>query len=170
MRCEQKRYERSFWGRALKASARFSTFPPSWRCHVSDDGTRRWRLCQPGCGSGWRRWLRQLTGVCSTDEHGSSAILSYRKLFLGGGRGIYLLAILVDDSKGVCVLCYAVASVVSDSSWPHGWYPPGSSVYEIAQARILEWIAMPSSRGSSWSRDWTQASCIAGRLFNCLSH
>ena len=27
--------------------------------------------------------------------------------------------------------------------------PPGSSVYEILQARILEWVAMPSSRGSS---------------------
>ena len=32
--------------------------------------------------------------------------------------------------------------------------PPGSSVHEILQARILEWVAMPSSRGSSWSRDW----------------
>ena len=32
--------------------------------------------------------------------------------------------------------------------------PPGSSVHGILQARILEWIAMPSSRGS-WPRDWT---------------
>ena len=31
--------------------------------------------------------------------------------------------------------------------------PPGSSVHRILQARILEWVAMPSSRGSSWSRD-----------------
>ena len=29
------------------------------------------------------------------------------------------------------------------------------SVHGILQARILEWVAMPSSRGSSWSRDWT---------------
>ena len=35
----------------------------------------------------------------------------------------------------------------------------------ILQARILEWVAMPSSRGSSQPRDWTQVSCIAGRFF-----
>ena len=43
--------------------------------------------------------------------------------------------------------------------------PPGSSVHGILQARILEWVAISSSRGSSWPRDWTQVSCIAGRLF-----
>ena len=32
--------------------------------------------------------------------------------------------------------------------------PPGSSVHGILQARTLEWVAMPSSRGSSWPRDW----------------
>ena len=45
---------------------------------------------------------------------------------------------------------------------------PGSSVHGILQARILEWLAMPSSRGSSWSRDWTCiscGSCIAVRFF-----
>ena len=35
----------------------------------------------------------------------------------------------------------------------------------ILQARILEWIAMPSSRGSSQSRDQTQVSHIAGGIF-----
>ena len=36
--------------------------------------------------------------------------------------------------------------------------PPGSSVHGILQARIPEWVAMPSSRGSSWPRDWTHVS------------
>ena len=40
----------------------------------------------------------------------------------------------------------------------------GSSVHEILQARILEWIAIPFSRGSSQPRDGTQVSCIAGRF------
>ena len=31
--------------------------------------------------------------------------------------------------------------------------------------RILEWVAYPFSRGSSWPRNWTRVSCIAGRLF-----
>ena len=34
-------------------------------------------------------------------------------------------------------------------------YPPGSSGCGILQARILEWVAIPFSRGSSWPRDWT---------------
>ena len=43
--------------------------------------------------------------------------------------------------------------------------PPGSSVHGILQARILEWVATPFSRGSSQARDQTQASCIAGGFF-----
>ena len=46
-----------------------------------------------------------------------------------------------------------------------GYSPPGSSVHEILQARILEWVTIPFSRGSSWRRDQTQVSCIAGRFF-----
>ena len=42
---------------------------------------------------------------------------------------------------------------------------PGSSVHAILQARILEWVAISSSRGSSWHRDPTRVSCIAGRFF-----
>ena len=38
---------------------------------------------------------------------------------------------------------------------------PGSYVHGILQARILEWVAMPSSRGSSWPRDQTLISCIS---------
>ena len=36
--------------------------------------------------------------------------------------------------------------------------PPGSSVHRILQARILEWVAMPSSKGSSQPRNWTRIS------------
>ena len=39
--------------------------------------------------------------------------------------------------------------------------PPGSSVHEISQARILEWIAISSSRGSSRPKDRTHVSCIS---------
>ena len=40
--------------------------------------------------------------------------------------------------------------------------PPGSSVHGILQARILEWVAIPFSRGSSQPRYWTWVSCNAG--------
>ena len=39
---------------------------------------------------------------------------------------------------------------------------PGSSIHGTLQARILEWVAISFSRGSSWARDQTQVSCIAG--------
>ena len=42
---------------------------------------------------------------------------------------------------------------------------PGSSVHGILQARILEWVSMSSSRGSSQLRDQTHVSCIAGEFF-----
>ena len=43
--------------------------------------------------------------------------------------------------------------------------PPGSSVHEIVQARILEWVAISFSRESSWPRNQTQVSRIVGRFF-----
>ena len=42
---------------------------------------------------------------------------------------------------------------------------PGFSVREILQARILEWVVMPSSRESFWPRDQTQVSYVIGRFF-----
>ena len=48
---------------------------------------------------------------------------------------------------------------------PMDWSPPGSSVHGILQARILEWVVIPSSRGSSQPRDQTQVSHVAGRFF-----
>ena len=63
------------------------------------------------------------------------------------------------------VLCVS-HSVVSNSLWPHGLYsPPSSFVHGIFQARILEWVAISFSRGSSWPRYQTQVSCIAVRCF-----
>ena len=48
---------------------------------------------------------------------------------------------------------------------PMDYSLPGSSVHGTLQTRILEWVSIPFYRGSSWPRDWTQLSCIAGRLF-----
>ena len=56
-------------------------------------------------------------------------------------------------------------SVVPDSfSKAMDQSPPGSSIHGISEARILEWVAISFSRGSSWPRDWTLASCITGRF------
>ena len=48
---------------------------------------------------------------------------------------------------------------------PRDRSPPGSSVHGILQARKLEWVAIPFSRGSSWPRNQTWVSYSAGKLF-----
>ena len=52
------------------------------------------------------------------------------------------------------------------------WSPPDFSVLGIFAARILEWIVLPSSRGSSWPRDWiciSFGSCMVGGFFTAES-
>ena len=44
--------------------------------------------------------------------------------------------------------------------------PPGSSVRGISKARILEWVAISFSRGSSSPRDWTCISCLGRRILD----
>ena len=63
-------------------------------------------------------------------------------------------------------LLTAVASLVAQSCLTLG-DPMGYRVNGILQARILEWVAFPFTRGSSQHRDRTQVSCIAGRFFTC---
>ena len=62
-------------------------------------------------------------------------------------------------------MLYLVSQSYLTLCCPMDCSPLDSSVHGISQARILEWVAMPSSRGSSRPRDQTQLSCIAGRFF-----
>ena len=72
--------------------------------------------------------------------------------------------------------CLPLCSVAQ--SWPTLWNPtncslPGSSVHGILQARILEWVAISSSRWSSRPRNWTHVSFVfyTGRhiLYHCTT-
>ena len=73
---------------------------------------------------------------------------------LGVRSCTWLLAVLCLVSQSCPVLCNSM-----------DYSPPGSFVHGILQARILEWVAMPFSRGSSQPRDRTQVFCIAGGRF-----
>ena len=71
-----------------------------------------------------------------------------------------------------CFICVCVCAQMLQSCPPLcdtvDWGLPGSSAHGILQARILEWVVMPSSRRSSQPRDRTRVSCIsciAGRFF-----
>ena len=66
--------------------------------------------------------------------------------------------------------CVYAKLLQSHSTFCNSMYcsPQGSSIHGILQARILEWVAMPFSRGSSWPMNRTLiscGSCIAGRVF-----
>ena len=73
-------------------------------------------------------------------------------------------------SKDYCVFPFICVCVKVTQSCPTLYNPvgcnlPGFSVHGILQARILEWVAIPFSRGFSQFRDWTQVSHIAGGFF-----
>ena len=80
-----------------------------------------------------------------------------------------LLIFLGQNSEAPMCFAWLVLCLVTQSCLtlcdPMDCSPPGSSVHGILQARILEWVAMPSSGESSQPRDQTQVSRIAGRCF-----
>ena len=70
---------------------------------------------------------------------------------------------------------YLSLSCVQLFANPWDCSPLGSSVHGVFQARVLEWVAISFSRGSSWSRDWTRSPALQadslpseppGKLFN----
>ena len=71
---------------------------------------------------------------------------------------------------GYCCLYFFFPLLIAQSCLtlgdPMNCSLPGSSVHGILQERILEWVAVPFCRRSSWPTDWSQASCTVGRLFN----
>ena len=68
------------------------------------------------------------------------------------------------SNNTIIVLCLVAQSCLTLCN-PTDCSPTGSSIHGILQATILEWVAMPSSRGSSQPRDRTQVSHIARRFF-----
>ena len=66
------------------------------------------------------------------------------------------------DCKESCVLVTQACPTLCN---PTDCSPPGFSAHGILQARILEWIAIPFSRGTSQPRDWALVSCLTGKFF-----
>ena len=97
-----------------------------------------------------------LGSVCqaSMSFTASQSLLLHPKLCLPELIQCHFVCIVCAQSLSRVQLCDAM-----DCS------PPGSSVHRILQARILECVAILFSKESSWTRDWTQVSCISGRFF-----
>ena len=82
-----------------------------------------------------------------------------------GDIGIELLHISSEKEKGTLTELVLVAQWCPALCDPTDGSPPGSSAHGNLQARILEWVAIPFSRGSFQPGEWTWVSCIAGRFF-----
>ena len=85
-------------------------------------------------------------------------------------RVLFQIRFLEKGSMHKCVCVCVCAQLLSHVRLlrPHGCSPPGSFVHRIHQSRILEQVAISSSRGSSWPSDQTCVSCvsyIAGGFF-----
>ena len=63
------------------------------------------------------------------------------------------------------IKCYSILKVKVAQSCPTLCDPMDYTVRGILQARILEWVAFPFSRGASQPSDWTQVSLIIGCFF-----
>ena len=111
---------------------------------LSRDSLAEWTITAANTWRGWRSFgeqsLRQVR--ISKEDGGNSAVVSRRA-----------------QKKVFVAQAWPTFCDPTDCS------PPGSSAHRILQTRILEWVDMPFSRGSSPPRDRTWVSCIAGRFF-----
>ena len=116
-----------------------------------------------GSGSRGSSWPRDWTWVSTGERFGQITWPLWALVFL------FLNKILVKSeifSECEEVKWSEVAQSCLTLCDPMDCSSTGSSVHRILQARILEWVAISFSRGSSQPRDRTQGCCIAGRCFN----
>ena len=138
-RCHQEGRERGIlWGRQRTMIATRAKEDSGWNSILSPTkDSLSWRWQWPGQSSGTVRTRRM-----KTKKKVMALVLGYWKWKWKLLSRVQLFA----TPWTVCSLL-------------------GSSVHGILQARTLEWVASPFSRGSSWPRDQTGVSCIAGRFF-----
>ena len=98
-------------------------------------------------------------------EDASKSLVSLSVLWLAWLHWCWVLCVCVCVCVCVYVLCVLDAQSCLTLCNPMDYSLPGSSVHGILQAKMLEWVAILFSRGSSWPRGWTWVSCIADRFF-----
>ena len=91
-------------------------------------------------------------------------------LLLGWNTSVFILIPLATKYhqmfNNFCCCCL-VDKLCPTPCDPMNCSPPGSSVHGISQARMLEWVVISSSRGSSWLRDQTHISSTGRRVLYC---
>ena len=111
------------------------------------------------CDSRRAEELRQrLSGMQSQEYLLCGSLLKKKKSF----KSLSILA-LSEKAKDKRV-CACAQSLILPLCDPRNYNPPGSSFQGLFQARILEWVAISFSRGSSQPRDRTCVSCIGRQI------
>ena len=82
------------------------------------------------------------------------------RINLDGLKCKSIITFLLPSIPTSIILCVLVTKSCLTLCDPMDYNPPGSFVHEISQARMLEWVAISSSRGSSLPRDWTRSSTL----------
>ena len=104
--------------------------------------------------SGWRPGGADPGQGLSSSPHSQGHVAHLRSAWHTGGVGV------------TTCCCFLVAQSCPTLCDPMDYSSPGSCVHGISPARILEWVAISFSRGSSRPRDQTHVSCI-GRILYC---
>ena len=112
-------------------------------------------------GCGFNPWWRNEDSTCLLAKKKKKKIICHKKenktkqqQQQKGNSPLFVLSMKVKVIQSCLTLCD-----------PMDCGLPGSPVHGIYQARILEWVAFPFSRGSSQPKDQTHISCIAGGFF-----
>ena len=111
---------------------------------VGKEGQRNWRAALTYDCHVWNSLL--VRSCCPAQGAQASALWRPRWVGWRVGRKEVSRGIYVCECAKLLQLCPTLRD-------PMDFSLPGSSVHGILQARILEWVAMPSSVGSSWCRD-----------------
>ena len=131
-RCfQQTGQQGKFFSICLQASMEFDNFLPSCPHYYDIVGDREQRIF----------------GINSLLKFGGD----WKELLIGKGQPGLPSSFFGYSSK-VLVLVSQLCLTLCDAM---DYSPPGSSIPGILQARILEWVAIPFSRGFSWPREWT---------------
>ena len=112
-----------------------------------------------------QQWLPPLFSCCLRSSEKS--VIKYRAEVITGKISAPYLEVSCLSSDCCCCL---VTKSCPTLLQPMHYSPPDSCVHGISKARILEWVAISSSRESSWPRDWTHVSGICSWvLYHCAT-
>ena len=100
------------------------------------------------------------------NERLTTTTLEWRERWYEGHKEDHILKDLVPWHLKRNLVCAKLLQSCPTLCDPMDCSLPGSLVHGILQARVLEWVAISFSRGSSWPGDRTWVSCLPGRRFN----